>query len=222
VGALALGCTGVVLELLRVPLLPRRPVARSGLEATALESRDRTQAVQTGGAYRYILTQNQVVSTYERARALFIDYRDEAAKVELNRILESNASEPIKNKARLLLSYATVPGFDTLRDTFAYVNVLKDPFLYRDVHVIWKGMAANLRGGQNTTDFDLLVGYDTRNALEGIVPVHFNFAMDVNVEQPLEVLGRIVLGTGKDGPGAIIRLEGLAVHQAALSVGAEK
>ena len=221
-GGITLGIAVVLLELFGVPLLPRKSVARSGLEATALESRDRTQAVQTGGAYRYILTQNQVVSTYERARALFIGYRDEAAKVELNRILESNAAEPIKNKARLLLSYAAVPGFDTLKDRFAYVDVLKDPFLYRDVHVIWKGMAANLRGGQNSTDFDLLVGYDTRNALEGIVPVHFNFAMDVNVEQPLEVLGRIVLGTGKDGPGAILRLEGLAVHQAVLSRGNEK
>lgn len=221
-GLLALGCTGIVLELLGFPLLPPRPVARSGLEATALESRDRTQAVQTGGAYRYILTQNQVVSTYEQARRLFIDYRDEAAKVELNRILESNAAEPIKNKARLLLSYATVPGFDSLKDRFSYAEVLKDPFLYRDVHVIWKGMAANLRLGQNSTDFDLLVGYDTRNALEGIVPVHFKFAMDVNVEQPLEVLGRIVLGTGKDGPGAVLRLEGLAVHQSVLSRGNDK
>jgi len=62
-------------------------------------------------------------------------------------------------------------------------------------------MAANLRGGQNSTDFDLLVGYDTRNALEGIVPVHFNFAMDVNVEQPLEVLGRIVWEPARMAPG---------------------
>jgi len=97
-GVLTLGVTGIVLELLGVPLLPRKSVPRSGLEATVLESRDRTQAVQTGGAYRYILTQNQVVSTYERGRTLFIDYRDEAAKVELNRILESNAAEPIKKQ----------------------------------------------------------------------------------------------------------------------------
>jgi len=97
-GVLTLGVTGIVLELLGVPLLPRKSVPRSGLEATVLESRDRTQAVQTGGAYRYILTQNQVVSTYERGRTLFIDYRDEAAKVELNRILESNAAEPIKTR----------------------------------------------------------------------------------------------------------------------------
>jgi hypothetical protein len=88
--------------------------------------------------------------------------------------------------------------------------VVKEPPLYRDVHVIWRGMATNLREGDKSTDFDLLVGYDTRSALEGIVPVRFEFAAQVDVERPLEVLGRVVVNGDK------IRLVGLAIHQALL------
>jgi len=183
--------------------------ARSGVEY--LNNEERSNPVQIGGSYRYVLTRDQVVDTYERARAFFVDYRDEAAKVELNRLLESNASEAVKNKARLLLGYAAVPGFDSLKDRFEYPEVYQDPVLFRDVHVIWRGMATNLTAGQTETGFDLLVGYDTRNALQGIVPVRCGFAAAVDVGRPIEVLGRIVPGTG---PGALLRLEGLAIHQA--------
>lgn len=184
--------------------------ARPGHESLALDETESASPVQVGGSYRYVLTRKQVLDSYESARRLFTDYRDEAAKVEINRILESNAAEPVKNKARLLLTYTAVPGFDTLKDRYSYRDVQKEPVLYRDVHVAWKGMAANLRAEERATSFDLLVGYDTRNALEGIVPVRLEFAATVDVERPLEVLGRLVPVQGREG----FRLEGLALHQA--------
>jgi hypothetical protein len=140
---------------------------------------------------------------------LFLDYRDEAARIRINRLLESNAAVSVKQKARLLSEYAAVPGFDTLKDRYGYSTVIAEPLLYRDVHVLWRGMATNLKEADRSTDFDLLVGYDTRSSLEGIVPVRFEFAVPVDVERPLEVLGRIALSGDK------IRLVGLAIHQAA-------
>jgi hypothetical protein len=107
------------------------------------------------------------------------------------------------------------PGFDTLRDRFTYAEVMKEPPLYRDCYVIWRGMAANLESLQNITTFNFLVGYDTRTSLEGIVPVVFvNSAVPINTERPLEVLAKIipVINPG----GMDIRLEGVAVHQAGL------
>jgi len=197
------------LSIIHLPFTPQPK--RSGVEY--LDNNERSNPVQTGGSFRYVFTRDQVLDIYEKARALFVDYRDEAAKVELNRLLESNASDAVKNKARLLLSYAAVPGFDSLKDRFEYNEVHKDPVLYRDVHVIWRGMAANLTAGEAETGFDLLVGYDTRNALQGIVPVRCGFAATVDVERPIEVLGRVVPSNGT-GQGAIFRLEGLAIHQA--------
>ena len=188
----------------------RKTAAREGVAEVKLEADDRKTAVEAGGSYRYILTTKAIVDEFDAARNLFLEYRDEAARMRINRLLESNASVSVKQKARMLSEYAVVPGFDTLKDRFAYAAAIKEPPLYRDVHVVWRGMATNLKETDKTTDFDLLVGYDTRSTLEGIVPVRFESAVPVNVERPLEVLGRIAV----DG-GERIRLIGLAIHQAA-------
>ncbi|MDR2257959.1 MAG: tetratricopeptide repeat protein [Treponema sp.] len=188
---------------------------RRGITEISLEREDREQPVETGGSYSYILTRNEVLKTYERALTLFTEYRDEAAKTHLNRILESNASPGVKNKSRLLLSYMEPPGFETFsrKDNFSYAEVMKEPALYRDCHVIWRGMATNMDFFQNLTAFDFLVGYDTRKVWEGTVPVIFDKTISLSTEKPLEVLGRIVLVSTEKGPD--IRLEGVAIYQPA-------
>jgi tetratricopeptide (TPR) repeat protein len=182
-------------------------------EISLIEEEKKTP-VEAGGSYRYVLTGNQVLDAYNEALNFFSEYRDEEAKVRLNRILESNAVLPIKNKARILISYMEIPGFDTLKDRFSYSEVIKDPFVYRDCHVIWKGMASNLFVGENRTSFDLLVGYDTRRTMEGIVQVDYEFAIHVNAEFPVEILGRIIpVATERE---IRIRLQGLALNQAGM------
>jgi hypothetical protein len=216
IAALAL-TGGLLIQFGLLPLPSAGRAAREGLAGTALDREERDAPVQIGGSYRYILTRPQVLTSYEEARSLFNEYRDEAAKVVLNRIIESNASEGIKNKARLLAAYAETPGFDTLnaRDRFSYREVIAEPVLYRDCHVIWRGMATNLSAPETSTSFDFLVGYDTRSTLEGIVPVYFDFPVAVNLERPLEVLGRVV-PVSTPGGGEGVRLEGLAIHQSGL------
>ena len=204
---------GVLAKLGVLPLGKAAGPERAGIAGITLEREDRESPVQIGGSYRYILTGGEVLKLYETGRRLFAEYRDEAAKVSLNRIIESNASDPIKNKARLLISYTEAPGFDTLKDRFPYAEVREDPLLYRDCYVVWQGMATNLREGEAATVFDFLVGYDTRTKLEGIVQVRFDFSVPLAIERPLEVLGRVIpvsTAAGEEG----IRLEGLAVHQA--------
>jgi tetratricopeptide (TPR) repeat protein len=186
------------------------------VEGAALDRSDRESPVESGGSYRYIMTRNEAFDVYQKGLSLFSAHRDEAARVNFNRILESNAAETIKNKARLVLSYAETPGFDTFRrrDNVPYGTVIREPFLYRNVHVIWQGMATNVAVQDDRTSFDFLVGYDTRRTLEGIVPVTFDRAVALNPERSLEILGRIVPAGGGEGPG--IRLEGIAIHQSGL------
>jgi tetratricopeptide (TPR) repeat protein len=176
-----------------------------------LSGQERSAPVETGGTYMYILTRDQATGLYDRALSLFTSYRDEAAKINLNRILESNASDGLKNKARLLVSYMEVPGFDTFKrsDNVSFADVKKEPAVYRDVHVIWSGMATNVEVTDDFTRFDFLVGYDTRRTLEGIVPVVFYGPFSINSERPLEVLGKITLS----GAPLEIGLEGVAIHQ---------
>jgi tetratricopeptide (TPR) repeat protein len=190
------------------------PFARNVRPAAdfVLSSEDRREPVQIDGLYRYILTRDQAVSLYDRAFSLFTSYRDEAAKINLNRILESNASAALKNRARLLLDNMEVPGFDNFKrgDNPSFSDVRNEPFIYRNVHVIWRGMATNLEITDEYTRFYFLVGYDTRRVLEGIVPVVFSIPVAVNTERPLEVLGRIIL-TGDSSRD--IMLEGVSIHQ---------
>jgi len=176
-----------------------------------LSTEDRMVPVETGGSYRYILTRVQALQNYDRALSLFTNYRDETARIDLNRILESNAAENLKNRARVIMSYMEEPGFDTFRrsDNISYTEANADPALYNEVHVIWRGRATNIVTADNGTSFDLLVGYDTRRNLEGIVPVIFSHAVALNSDHPLEVLGRIIPAS-PDGP---IQLKGLAIHQ---------
>ncbi|MDR1837338.1 MAG: tetratricopeptide repeat protein [Treponema sp.] len=203
--------TFVVLVKLRV--LPS-PIKGRDVRSTAefvLSGQERSEPVETGSSYRYILTRDQVASQYDRALSLFSAYRDEAAKVHVNRILESNASESIKDKSRLLLTYMEVPGFDTFKqnDNPSFSEVKNEPVLYRDVYVIWRGMATNVEVAEEYTSFDFLVGYDTRSTLEGIVPVKFNIPVSISSERPLEVLGKIVPASSYTD----FSLEGAAIHQ---------
>lgn len=180
---------------------------RADLSELALDRSLRKDSVELGGSYKYILSSDQVVSAYESAQRYFQNYRDNAAQVEINRILYSNASTGIKQKARTLMTYLAEPGFDSVKDNYSYSKVMEDSSLYLDCWVIWKGMATNVRTTDNTVDFDLLVGYDTRNSLEGIVPVHFDSVVNVDSDRPLEVLSRVSSEDGK------VVLAGSAIHQ---------
>ena len=180
-------------------------------EEYVLSNQERKDSIETGGLYRYILTSSQAITIYERSLSLFTSYRDEAAKIGLNRLLESNAGEALKSKARLLLENTEVPGFDTFKrdDNPSYTNVKNEPAVYRNVHVIWRGMATNVELSEEKTTFDFLVGYDTRKTLEGIVPVTFDKPVSINTERPLEVLGKIAVAPSYTD----ITLEGVAIHQ---------
>jgi len=206
----ALGLSVFLLIQFRVipsPFKIRSPRPSAEFVLSGLE---RGAPVEVGGSYRYILTRDQALDLYDKALAFFTSYRDEAAKINLNRILESNASESLKNRSLLLLTYMEVPGFDNFNrnDNASYEDVRSEPVIYRDVYVIWRGMATNVEVTEEFTRFDFLVGYDTRRILQGIVTVMFDIPVALNTERPLDVLGKIVLQEGD-----AFRLEGEAIYQ---------
>jgi len=184
-----------------------KPPPREGLAASALAPEEKAAPVGSAGSFRLILTQGELLRVYEKARRLFTEYRDDAARVEINRILESNATEDVKNKARLLASFLGASNFDTLKDKYTFAQVAAEPWLYRDCAVVWRGMAANIVLGERSTDFDFLVGFDKRSVLEGTVHVHFDQSLAVSADTPVEVLGDI------EPADAVFTLRGRALHQ---------
>jgi hypothetical protein len=185
---------------------------REGLAETALTAPEKKDVVQVDGVFESMLTEQQVLSIYENARHFFNDFDDNMARVEANKVLLSNASEPIKAKTKILLGYIddTKPTYGGLKTNFSYAEVAAFPPIYQGCAVQWRGMAANIVNEQNTTAFDFLVGYDKRTEVAGIARVHCPFAAVISSETPLELLAAIRADATVRGG---FTLTGVTVHQ---------
>jgi tetratricopeptide (TPR) repeat protein len=215
--ASVLAAAAAVFFLIQNPLSTRRAAAREGFAESVLVQAEIEKPLQAGGVYGFILTEKQILASYERARKLFNEGKDNAAMIEINRITESNAAEGIKNKALIMSRYLKAPGFDTLKSggdvNIKYADAVKDPALYRGCYALWSGMAANIAEGQNETSFDLLIGYDGRRVVEGVVKVTLPFAASIDPERPLEILGKIMDANLPVNPSQAVMLEGVTIHQ---------
>lgn len=193
---------GYAITKLRAPAgPPRQGLAKATLAPGAA-------LTQTTGQNRYILTKAQIRDTFDRLRSEFSHYDDNRAQRDVNRLLGSNASETVKAKARLLQSYLGTPNFATLKTSFSYEEVANDPFLYQNCFVDWKGMVTNLHVGSKQITFHFLVGYQSGRVLQGIVPVHLDFAADVRTSTPYEILGQVKLQGDKK-----FTLKGISIHE---------
>jgi predicted house-cleaning noncanonical NTP pyrophosphatase (MazG superfamily) len=156
----------------------------------------------------FTFTEKEVEKKLEGVLDYLHDYRDNLAMRDLNMILLSNASEYVKERARLLQDYVNPPELTKFKDNFDYSEVKEFPQLYDGCFILWKGKPANLEVTTERIAFDFLVGYHENNTLEGIVPVSFNFTIRIIPDQPIELLaGVMVDDTGN------LSLQGLAVHR---------
>ena len=69
------------------------------------------------------------------------------------------------------------------------------------------GRLSNAMQKSSSYSFDLLVGYETMQKVEGVVPVKFDVLPTVESSKPLRVLAKISSEDGK------LCLEGRAVYQ---------
>jgi len=150
-----------------------------------------------------------VRKAYNQALEYFEQNRDNAAQREVNRVLNSQASTGLKQKARSLMSYFAAPGFDSLKDNFSYQEVAAQTALCLDCYVDWSGRASNIVQGESGLSFDLLVGYEDLKELDGIVRVTFDFLPErgLDAEKPVRVLGKV----GLDGNKLV--LKGRSLYQ---------
>ncbi len=131
------------------------------------------------GEFAYILTPSQVTDSYNAAKKYFSENRDNAALVEINRLLNSNAYRTIKEKAASMLDLLQEPTFSTLKDNYSYSEVAKNPALYLDCYTIWEGTISNPKKNEDGSfECDLLVNYfpaDEKKSIEVEGLVHYVF-----------------------------------------------
>jgi tetratricopeptide (TPR) repeat protein len=191
---------------LLLPRLPRPASPRPGV--AEIELSDTRPALSTQQDHpMFELSESEIEDGFAKAKRHLLAYRDNLAIREINRILLSNASAYVKEKARLLKSFVRTPDFTTIRDPFEFREVAANPALYRDGFVLWRGKVANVRIGEQAIRFDLLVGYQDQRELEGIVPVLLEFAADLDDGIAVEVLARL---SGEDSQ---IVLDAISIHR---------
>ena len=188
----ALLAAGVILLPAHLPRAPGRPEVREVRLSAGQPALD-----SSPGSARYPLSEKQILESFEKTKRYLLQYRDNLATREVNRILLSNASAYVKEKARLLGTFTRVPDFTTFRDPFSFREVVADPLLHAGCFVVWRGKVANLRIAGQALSFELLVGYEKQQQLEGVVPVAAAFAAELADGDAVEVLGKVEVGSGK-------------------------
>ncbi len=187
-------------------ILPDKAARRP--EVTEISLDERKDYLSLEGEYSYILTEKEIERKFRDIQDYLYAYRDNMAQKEINMLLLSNASEYVKDRARLLEKYVQPPEITEFKDSFDYSDVASEPLLYRNCYVLWKGKTTNVEATPESILFDFLVGYHEEKTLDGIVPVAFNFNIKIIPNQSIELLGRILL---TDSGG--ITLQGVSIRR---------
>jgi hypothetical protein len=172
------------------------PGERKDVEQVEL-SASAAPLIDYNGSYPYTFSEREVSDIFHQAKRYFLEYRDNLAVRECNRLLNSNAVFGLKQKAEILKSYAKKPTFLDFRDPFSFDEVSAEPRLYDGCYVLWKGKVTNLKIGKDMITFDFLVGYQEEKELKGMVPVELDFAADIEDGFAMELLARLSTNSGR-------------------------
>ena len=149
------------------------------------------ELISESGDFELELTEKEILKTFDRAREHFVENRDNNAQIEINRLLFSNASEIVKDKAELLQSYLKKPDFRYFKNIIDFREVSEKPFLFNNCYVKWKGKITNITVNDNDLDFDFLVGYEDGRLLEGIIRVNVDFPILLEEDFSYEIIGKL-------------------------------
>ena len=159
----------------------------SYLELTAIDKKDIIDK-NSSSSYKVVLSSLQIEKAFDKIFTYYNDGRDNACQVEINRILNSNASFAVKQKARTVMDYLEIPDFTTLKDVPTFSQINENPFLYLDCWVNWKGRISNAVQNENSFECDFLVGYEDLKKVDGVVPLKFAETPEILIEDPLHVI----------------------------------
>ncbi|MCL2704904.1 MAG: tetratricopeptide repeat protein [Spirochaetaceae bacterium] len=147
--------------------------------------------IVTTGDFKIELQAREIVALFESAKKYFIDKKDNEAMIAINKLLNSNASESVKEKARLLDTYLKEPDFRYFKNSITYKMASENPYLYNNCFVKWSGKIANIRIFEKSASFDFLIGYDSGRIVEGIISVTIDSPIVLNEEFSYDIIGQL-------------------------------
>jgi len=169
---------------------------REELNYVDMELRENS-ILDNSGSFTYLLTRDEVEKSYEKVIHYYDNFRDNLAQKEVNRLLNSNASEEIKSKVALLQGYFRKPDYMDFYTDYTYSQAIEEPLLYQNCYVLWTGRVSNVKVEEEKIEFLFLVGFEDETNLEGIMPAYIERAVNLQTEMAVEILGRLELENKK-------------------------
>lgn len=165
------------------------------------------------GEYEYILSESEIQEILDRIRTYFNSHQDNLVRREINRILLSTATSPVKERVRILRSSLAPPDFTSIKTSFSFSEVSQNLQLYSGTYIRWKGRPTNIVRGEDAVDLTLLVGYHTGQIVEGSVPVHIPFPAQIRSEMGIELIAQVIpLNSNAHPSGSPFYLETSAIR----------
>lgn len=146
----------------------------------------------------YVMKDGELKKTWQKMKDLIEVSRDNAARVEINRLLNSNASSELKNQALEAAKLLDEPDLADLKDKFSPNQVLQDPILYSGCFVYWEGRVMNEVVDNNSYHFDLVIESENNTRMMAI-PVRFSYVPvpPVDPKKPIKIYGSINFENGR-------------------------
>lgn len=138
-----------------------------------------------------------LLSDFNEARMLVKKGFFNKAIIILNRIANSNASFPVKEKSDFLIRFI-MESEERVYEEIDLKQINEKPYLYRGSAVKYTGKAANVKETKSGTAFNIMIGFDGNN-FKGICEVYDSSKGVVGNGDIVEVQGLFILNIGKSG-----------------------
>ena len=145
---------------------------------------------------------------FEAARTLIKKGEFNKGIIILNRIMNSNSSYMVKEKAEFLIRYI-LESDERKFDNIEYRDITARPYLYRGAAINIKGRSANVKHTVKGTGLSILVGFDGKNFI-GALDAFYKEKSDLKDGADIEVSGIFYPHIGEN-KGPFISIESLTV-----------
>ena len=139
---------------------------------------------------------------FNEARLLMKKGNFNRAAVILNKISNSNAGFPVKEKCDFLIRFI-IDSDERVYEDIDMKQISEKPYLFRGCALRLTGKAANVKENKDGTAFSVMVDYDGKS-VKGICEVYDYSKSAVNNGDTVEVKGVFILNIGKDGAPYIL------------------
>ena len=131
---------------------------------------DLVRKIGTGKEPEFYGSASELSDDFNKAKAQIKSGKHNEALYLLNRIANSNASFPVREKAEFLIKFVNDLEYRDF-ETISFEKLSKKPYLYRGFSLKMKGRVANLREKNEKQFFSLLIDYLNGN-FSGVADVY--------------------------------------------------